>query len=101
MLEVVTVKREANCLAVQPCLDSTTIRDTRGLENLSLSSSQWMLSVLAGVHCGPSGVQVPWPHLSIEGESRPLTISGRTLSYHHHPLQKSDPAQGLVPPLGG
>jgi hypothetical protein len=31
----------------------------------------------------------------------PLTIPGRALSDHHHPLQQANPAQGLVPPHGG
>jgi hypothetical protein len=57
--------------------------------------------VLARARCGPSGVQVPWPHLSTDGESRPLTLPGRALSDHHHPLLQVNPAQGLVPPLGG
>jgi hypothetical protein len=57
--------------------------------------------VLARARCGPSGVQVPQPHLSTDGESRPLTLPGRALSDHHHPLLQANPAQGLVLPLGG
>jgi hypothetical protein len=54
MMEVIITKREAQCLSLQLCLDDTTIYDTRGLENSTLSSSRWMLTVLAGARYGPS-----------------------------------------------
>ena len=100
MLEVKIVKREALRLAPQPCLDNTAIRDTCGLENSTLSSSQWVLTVLARARRRPSGVQVPWPHLSTDNESRPLTLPRRALLDHHHPLLQENLAQGLVLPLG-
>jgi hypothetical protein len=73
------MKHEAQHLALQSCLNSTSIRDTRGLENSTLSSSRWMLMVLARACCGPSVVQVPWPQLSTEGESRPFDITWKGL----------------------
>jgi hypothetical protein len=79
MLEVIIMKHEAQHLALQPCLDGIAIRDTRGLENSTLSSSRWMLMVLARARCGPSVVQVPWPQLSTEGESRPFDITWKGL----------------------
>jgi hypothetical protein len=69
---------EAQCLSLQPCLERKIVHNTCGLENSTLSSSRWMLTVLARVCYGLSGVQVPWPHLSTNGESRPLdsTLKG-------------------------
>ena len=73
------MKREAQHLALKLCLDDTTVRHTRRLENSTLLSSQWMLTVLARARCGPSGVQVPWPPLSTDGESRPFHITWKSL----------------------
>jgi hypothetical protein len=56
MLEVIIMKHEAQRLSLQPCLDDTAVWDTLGLENSTLSSSRWMLMVLARARCGPSGV---------------------------------------------
>jgi hypothetical protein len=101
MLEVVNAVCEVYRPFVQTCLDGTAVQVTRGLEKSTLLSSQWMIMVLAMLHCGPSRVQVPQTHLSTDGESRPLTLPGRTLADHHHPLLQEEPTQGLVPPLGG
>jgi hypothetical protein len=51
MLEFVIAKCEAQCLALQSCLDDTNVHDTRGLEISTLSSSRWMLTVPARVRC--------------------------------------------------
>jgi hypothetical protein len=101
MMEVVITKCEAQHLSLQPCLDYVVIRDTHELEKSTLSSSRLMLTVISRACCGPLGVQVPWPHLSTDGESRPLKLPGRAFSDHHHPLLQANPTQVLVPTLEG